>query len=131
MLYRYWRRTSPNLDRLADEGIPFESFIGQCAHTVPSFTGMMTGKTPFETGAVTTLHCVPDSLSARLPDRTPVLAELLAKVGVHTYAVNGLMNFACHASWSARVRWVIETTAWVTANGPAVSGRLTIRRTWK
>ena len=100
--YGYWRRTSPNLDRLADEGIRFESFIGQCAHTLPSFTSMMTGKTPFETGVVATLHCVPDTPSGRLSDTTPVLAELLATNGVHTYAVDNLMNFACHPSWFVR-----------------------------
>ncbi|MEW6359051.1 MAG: sulfatase [Planctomycetota bacterium] len=100
--YGYWRKTSPNLDRLAAEGVLFKNFIGQCAHTLPSFTSMMSGKTPFETGAVATLHCVPDTPSGRLSDKTPVLAELLVRGGVHTYAVDNLMNFACHPSWFVR-----------------------------
>ncbi|NOZ19873.1 MAG: sulfatase [Planctomycetes bacterium] len=100
--YGYWRKTSPNLDRLAAEGVLFERFIGQCAHTLPSFTSLMTGKTPFETGAVATLHCVPDTPSGRLSDKTPVLAELLARGGVHTVAVDNLINFACHPSWLVR-----------------------------
>ncbi len=100
--YGYWRDTSPNLDALAAEGVRFESFIGQCAHTLPSFTSMMTGRTPFETGVVATLHCVPDTPSGRLSDHTPVLAEALARAGVHTVAVDNLMQFACHPSWFVR-----------------------------
>ncbi len=100
--YGYWRETSPNLDALAAEGARFERFIGQCAHTLPSFTSMMTGLTPFETGVVATLHCVPDTPSGRLSDRTPVIAEALAKAGVHTVAVDNLMQFACHPSWFVR-----------------------------
>jgi len=63
---------------------------------------MMTGLTPFQTGVVATLHCVPDTPSGRLSDKTPVLAELLVQNGVHTYAVDNLMAFACHPSWFVR-----------------------------
>jgi len=100
--YGYWRETSPNLDALAAQGVRFEHFIGQCAHTLPSFTSMMTGLTPFETGVVATLHCVPDTPSGRLSDHTPTLAEMLARAGVHTVAVDNLMQFACHPSWFVR-----------------------------
>ncbi|MGI5816532.1 MAG: sulfatase [Armatimonadota bacterium] len=100
--YGYWRETSPNLTALAREGVRFDRFIGQCAHTLPSFTSMLTGLTPFETGVVATLHCVPDTPSGRLSDETPTLAETLAKAGVHTAAVDNLMQFACHPSWFVR-----------------------------
>ncbi len=100
--YGYWRETSPNLAALAREGVRFDRFIGQCAHTLPSFTSMMTGLTPFETGAVATLHCVPDTPSGKLSDRTPTLAEALSQGGVHTTAVDNLMQFACHPSWFVR-----------------------------
>jgi arylsulfatase A-like enzyme len=100
--YGYWRETSPNLDALADEGVRFERFIGQCAHTLPSFTSMMTGLTPFQTGAVATLHCVPNTPSGKLSDETPTLAETLAQGGVYTTAVDNLMQFACHPSWFVR-----------------------------
>lgn len=100
--YGYWRETSPNLDALAAEGLRFERFIGQCAHTLPSFTSMMTGRTPFETGVIATLHCVPDTPSGRLSDHEPVFAEALAQAGVYTVAVDNLMQFACHPSWFVR-----------------------------
>ncbi len=100
--YGYWRETSPNLAALADEGVRFERFIGQCAHTLPSFTSMMTGLTPFQTGAVATLHCVPNTPSGKLSDETPTLAETLAQGGVYTTAVDNLMQFACHPSWFVR-----------------------------
>jgi len=100
--YGYWRETSPNLAALADEGVRFDRFIGQCAHTLPTFTSLMTGLTPFETGAVATLHCVPDTPSGKLSDNTPTLAETLSVGGVHTSAVDNLMQFACHPSWFVR-----------------------------
>ena len=100
--YGYWRDTSPNLDALAAEGVRFERFIGQCAHTLPSFTSMMTVLTPFGTGVVATLHCVPDTPSGRLSDSSPVIAEALAQAGVYTVAVDNLMQFACHPSWFVR-----------------------------
>jgi len=100
--YGYWRETGPNLDALAREGVRFDRFIGQCAHTLPSFTSMMTGLTPFQTGVVATLHCVPDTPSGRLSDGTPVMAEMLARAGVYTVAVDNLMQFACHPSWFVR-----------------------------
>ncbi len=100
--YGYWRDTSPALDALAGEGVLFENFIGQCAHTLPSFTSMMTGLTPFQTGAVATLHCVPNTPSGKLDDETPTLAEMLAHQGVRTTAVDNLMAFACHPSWFVR-----------------------------
>jgi len=63
---------------------------------------MMTGKTPFETGVVATLHCAPDTPSGRLSDNVPTLAEILAQNGIQTYAIDNLMNFACHPSWFVR-----------------------------
>ncbi|NLO06758.1 MAG: sulfatase-like hydrolase/transferase, partial [candidate division WS1 bacterium] len=81
--YGYWRETSPNLAALADEGVRIDTFIGQCAHTLPSFTSMVSGLTPFQTGAVATLHCVPNTPSGRLSDETPTLAETLSKAGVY------------------------------------------------
>lgn len=100
--YGYWRDTSPALDAMAAEGVVFERFIGQCAHTLPSFTSMMTGLTPFQSGVVATLHCVPDTPSGKLSDRTPTLAEMLSHARVRTTAVDNLMNFACHPSWFVR-----------------------------
>ena len=100
--YGYWRETSPNLAALAAEGVLFERLIGQCAHTLPSFTSMVSGLTPFQTGAVATLHCVPNTPSGKLSDETPTLAETLSKAGVHTTAVDNLMQFACHPSWFVR-----------------------------
>jgi arylsulfatase A-like enzyme len=100
--YGYWRETSPNLAALADEGVRIDTFIGQCAHTLPSFTSMVSGLTPFQTGAVATLHCVPNTPSGRLSDETPTLAETLSKAGVYATAVDNLMQFACHPSWFVR-----------------------------
>lgn len=100
--YGYWRKTSPNIDAFAEDGVCYERFFAQCSHTLPSFTSIMTGRTPFQTGVVATLHCVPDTPSGLLSDTVPTLAEILVKHQIHTYAVDNLMNFACHPSWFVR-----------------------------
>jgi arylsulfatase A-like enzyme len=44
--YGYPRNTSPNLDRLAMDGIRFENAIAPSSWTLPSFTSMLTGLYP-------------------------------------------------------------------------------------
>ncbi|MEE9180330.1 MAG: sulfatase-like hydrolase/transferase, partial [Vicinamibacteria bacterium] len=42
----YRRRTTPNLDRLAREGVNFRQAIAQASFTLPSLATVMTGLTP-------------------------------------------------------------------------------------
>ena len=50
--YGYKRNTSPNLDRLARQGVVFENAIATSSWTLPSHASLLTGLYPFEHGAV-------------------------------------------------------------------------------
>ena len=58
--YGYCRKTSPNLDALAAEGALFENCVTHTAHTMPTFTTMMTGQDPAAHGIVGTLFGHPN-----------------------------------------------------------------------
>lgn len=48
--YGYWRRTTPNIDKLAGEGVTFERCYSVAAWTKASFMSMMTGHLPASHG---------------------------------------------------------------------------------
>jgi len=50
--YGYKRNTSPNIDRLAENGILFENAIAQAPWTIPSIASMLTSKFPPELGMI-------------------------------------------------------------------------------
>jgi arylsulfatase A-like enzyme len=48
--YGYSRPTTPNIDRLAHEGVLFENAIAPCSWTLPSHASLLTGRYPSEHG---------------------------------------------------------------------------------
>lgn len=86
--YGYTRATSPNIDQLAREGILFENAISTSSWTLPSHASLLTGRYPYEHGAV----------KARFPDRYPTLAEFLRDRGYRTGAISA------NKIWFARSR---------------------------
>ena len=48
--YGYSRPTTPNLDRLAQEGVLFENAISTCSWSLPSHVSLLTGRYQFEHG---------------------------------------------------------------------------------
>ncbi|NOZ19762.1 MAG: sulfatase-like hydrolase/transferase [Planctomycetes bacterium] len=109
--YGYFRDTTPNLDRLAKEGFIFENCIAQCAHTMPSFTTILTGQDPFTHGMVGTLWCVPNAHNSILDDETPVLAEIFRAAGYTTAAFDNLFSFANRPKWFVRGNeWYVDVT---------------------
>lgn len=110
--YGYPRQTSPTLDRLAAEGALFENCVTHTAHTMPTFTTMVTGQLPSTHGIVGTLYAHPNDLDQHLDDRTPVLAEILRDAGYLTAAFDNLADFGCHPSWFTRgYQWYVNTWA--------------------
>lgn len=49
--YGYSRPTSPNIDRLAREGVLFDNAVSSCSWTYPSHVSLITGRYLFEHGA--------------------------------------------------------------------------------
>jgi len=80
----YGRRPSPtpNVDRLAREGVRFEQALSPAPLTVPAHASLMTGLVPRR-------HGVRDNAPDRLGPGVATLAERLAAGGWHTAAVVG------------------------------------------
>ncbi len=100
--YGYPRKTSPNIDMLAADGVLFENHISCACHTNPAFTSMYTGQDAFHHRIIATLHAVQNETWQRLDDRTPTLPHILYADGWRTYALDNLVHFICFPSWYAR-----------------------------
>lgn len=70
---------TPNLDRLASEGVSLTTTIVEKACTTPAFTSLLTGRYSPRHG----VHLV---WGYRLPTSVPMLTAALAEHGYHTYA---------------------------------------------
>ncbi|MFW9835493.1 MAG: sulfatase [Candidatus Thorarchaeota archaeon] len=91
--YGYKRDTSPNIDKLASEGVLFEYAFPSDVPTQPSFTAMFTGLRGIHTGVVS------HSYYENLEEDVPVFPELLALNGVTTASVSTLYTMR---RWFAR-----------------------------
>lgn len=93
--YGYFRKTSPNIDRLAEEGVLFENSYASAIATGPAFTSLFTGLAAINHGFYLTPWNVPNA--PLLDDRIPTLPELIQAGGDYTTAAfDNLMNFRSH-----------------------------------
>jgi arylsulfatase A-like enzyme len=72
----YERNTSPNLDRLAAQGVLFENAFSTSSWTLPAHASLLTGRFPFEHGAEVMAY----------DGRYPTLAEEFRRRGYRTGA---------------------------------------------
>jgi arylsulfatase A-like enzyme len=86
--YGYKRQTSPNLDRLAEQGVLFESAFATSSWTLPSHASLVTGRYPHE-------HAAEEE---PLDNRYPTIAEALRERGYRTAA------FSANHMWFSRSR---------------------------
>ncbi|PYQ65680.1 MAG: hypothetical protein DMF53_04895 [Acidobacteria bacterium] len=86
-VYGYPRATSPNIDRLAGQGVTFRRAVSQWPLTSPSFAAMMSSTYGHTNGLMRTT-------AQRMPDRPLMLAELLKAGGYSTWAAVGNVNLA-------------------------------------
>jgi arylsulfatase A-like enzyme/Flp pilus assembly protein TadD len=70
---------TPNIDRLANEGVRFEQCISSCPITLPSHSTMFTGVYSF-------VHGVRDNGTFKLAEENHTLAEQFRKAGYATHA---------------------------------------------
>jgi arylsulfatase A-like enzyme len=84
--YGYARPTSPNLDRIARQGVLFESAFSTSSWTQPSHASMLTGRYTYEHGA---------DAYRRLDDRYPTIAEALQARGYRTGAFSANFRVFC------------------------------------
>jgi arylsulfatase A-like enzyme/Tfp pilus assembly protein PilF len=76
------RAATPNLDRLANEGLRFTFAHSHAVMTLPSHASILTGRYPFD-------HRVRDNAGFRLPDSVRTLAEAAKDRGLATGAFVG------------------------------------------
>ena len=87
--YGYPLETSPNMDRLASEGVRFADCTVQWPKTWPSMASLMTGAYPRTTGV--------GYDPQRVPETFPLLSELFSDAGFGTGAV--VANFNVGRIW--------------------------------
>ncbi len=80
--YGYERETSPSIDRLASEGVLFESHISSSSWTLPAHTAMFTS-------VADSVHGVTDPQSTALPEAFTTVAERFHSAG---YATGGFFS---------------------------------------
>lgn len=79
--YGYHRKTTPNFDKIASDGILFENAISQAWYTLPSHASLFTSKYPHTHNVL--------NLQNSLPDSEMTLAEILRDAGYNTAAFVG------------------------------------------
>lgn len=93
--YGYCRGTSPNIDRLAAEGVLFEDSYASAIATGPGFTSLFTGLAAINHGFYLTPWDEPNA--PLLDDRILTLPELIQASGDYTTAAfDNLVNFRSH-----------------------------------
>jgi len=85
---------TPNLNRLAEEGVKFTDFYAAAPVCSPSRAGMLTGRTPYRSGVY---DWIPEGSPMHLPRNEVTIASLLRSAGYSTCHVgkwhcNGKFN---------------------------------------
>jgi choline-sulfatase len=102
--YGYQRNTSPNIDRIAAQGVRFDQFYCSDAPCLPSRTALMTGMFGFHNGVVGHGGTAADlRLEGRERDfrtrlGTTSLPGMLKGAGLHTVFIGGFGER--HSTWS-------------------------------
>ena len=84
--YGYERATSPNIDRLAEQGVLSERFYCSAIPTHPSFTTLYAGQHAVTHGVVS------HGGDAKLAPETPTFPQVFLKSGYTTCAIDNLMR---------------------------------------
>ena len=102
--YGHFRRTSPHLDKLAEEGVLFTEHFSPHIPTFPGHTTMMTGKDIYSHQVTNQSH------EPGVGSGVKMLAEMLKERGFYTAAADNL------GRWFARGFDHIETYSWETSD---------------
>ena len=82
--YGYTKPTTPNLDRLANQGVLFETAIAPASWTLPSFAAVLTGLLPFQNAT---------ALETPLAKGSSTLASILSSRGYQTVGFNANASY--------------------------------------
>lgn len=118
----YWREdVSPNIDRIAAEGVRFPDFYASAIPTGPGFSSLHSGLMPIHHRFYLTPWDEPNRIS--FDDDIPVAAEIFRDADFTTCAADNLINFRTHMKQFVRgYRYYLNSTpprtmhAWLTAD---------------
>ena len=94
--YGYFRNTSPNIDKIAEEGVLFKDAHATAIATGPGFTSILTGLSPIHHRFYLTPWNLPNLID--FDDSIPTLPEIIQDEiqDCTTAAFDNLINFASH-----------------------------------
>jgi len=98
----YGRETSPNIDRLASEGITFTDVTPGFPYTAPSFTTIFTGLYAFNHKMIANPHAVRNANDFLLDENIWTLAQVCLDAGYRTATFDSLLSFWSHSKQFVR-----------------------------
>jgi len=88
--YGYYRDTSPNIDKFAENGVLFRNTFSASSKTTPSFMSIFTSLYPTDHGVLTFINPNDkDIIYARINDSVKTMAQILKEQGYTTQALVG------------------------------------------
>lgn len=84
--YGYWRETTPNIDKFAQNAVLFENCFSPGIPTQPCYTTTFSGRVPLDHGIVA------HGGTADIKQGVVMLQEILSENGYHTACVSALPN---------------------------------------
>jgi arylsulfatase A-like enzyme len=93
--YGYHLPTSPNIDRLGEEGVLFENAVAPCSYSLPSHVSLVTGRYQFEHG-VGNVQPPPWFGDRNTMGGYPTLGEALQRQGYRTAAFSANRTYFTH-----------------------------------
>lgn len=88
--YEKGKADTPNIDRVAKEGVLFETCIAQTPLTLPSHTSILSGTYPLH-------HQIRDNGGFLVPESLELISEILQKQGLITSAF--IAAYVLHSKW--------------------------------
>jgi arylsulfatase A-like enzyme/Flp pilus assembly protein TadD len=88
--YKKGKADTPNMDRVAGEGVLFETCIAQTPLTLPSHTSILSGTYPLH-------HRIRDNGGFLVPESLELISEILQKQGLITSAF--IASYVLHSKW--------------------------------
>ncbi|UCH93911.1 MAG: sulfatase-like hydrolase/transferase [Candidatus Aminicenantes bacterium] len=88
--YEKGKADTPNMDRVAEEGVLFETCIAQTPLTLPSHTSILSGTYPLH-------HQIRDNGGFLVPEGLEFVSEILKKHGLITSAF--IASYVLHSKW--------------------------------
>lgn len=91
--YNYRRPTSPQIDRLAQQGVLFENAVAPCSWSLPSHASLVTGQYPAQHGLQNVQPMPWLGWGSNSMNGYPTLGEALQRRGYRTGAFSANRNF--------------------------------------